>query len=95
MERSRGLLSRRTRNLVRHKKPSTLTIVDFVKNIKIGDRVVINPKMITKEIPHPKYKGRTGIVVAKQGRAFVVEISIGKKAKRRLIVDQLHLEKLK
>ncbi len=94
VERSRGLLSGRSRTLVKHHKPSTLTITDYIKDLKVGDKVVILPKKVDKTIPHPKYRGRVGTIIEKRGKAYVVEIELGKHAKRKLIVEPLHLEKL-
>src|SRR5271157_3699897 len=74
-ERSHGLFSGRTRNLARHHKPGKLTIGKLLKDFKEGDRVTIVPKGNFKDIPHPRYRGRVGIVTEKRGGAYVVKFN--------------------
>ncbi len=91
-KRSHGLFSGRTRHLARHHKPSTLSVNDHIKEIKIGDKVAIVPKGNFRNIPHPRYRGRIGVVKAQRGNAFVVQVRI-MNAQRTLIVPVVHLEK--
>ena len=46
-----------------------------------------------RSVPHPRYKGRVGVVIEKRGDAYVVEIAVSKSTKRILIVPQMHLQK--
>jgi ribosomal protein L21E len=46
-----------------------------------------------KNIPHPRYRGRIGVVVEKRGGAYVVEFNVSRSMKRKVIVPQVHLEK--
>jgi large subunit ribosomal protein L21e len=92
-ERSHGLFSGRTRHLARHHKPSKLSISSLMKDFKIGDSVVIVQKGNFKDIPHPRYRGKTAVVIEKRGGAYVVELMVSSKTKRTLIVNQRHLEK--
>lgn len=92
-ERSHGLFSGRTRNLSRHHKPGKLTIGKLLKNFKEGDRVTIVPKGNFKDIPHPRYRGKVGVVVEKRGGAYVVEFNVSKKTVRTLVVNQRHLDR--
>lgn len=92
-ERSHGLFSGRTRHLSRHHAPRKLTIGNLLKDFKAGDRVTIVPKGNFKDIPHPRYRGRVGVVVEKRGGAYVVEFNVSKKTVRTLIVNQRHLNK--
>ena len=92
-QRSHGLFVGRTRQLARHHKPSKLGITELIKNFKINDKVVIMPKGNFKNIPHPRYKGRIGIVVERRGDAYVVEVDVSKSITRKIIVPQMHLDK--
>ncbi len=91
-KRSHGLFVGKTRHLARHHKPSELSVNDYIKEIKIGDKVAIVPKGNFRNIPHPRYRGRIGTVTAKRGGAFVVKVRI-MNAERTLIVPVVHLEK--
>ncbi len=83
----------RTRSLLR-KKPrrrglSPLSTV--LREYEIGQRVdiIIDPSF-HKGMPHKRYHGRTGIVIGKRGRAFIVEVTLGK-ALRNLVIRPEHL----
>ncbi len=93
-KRSHGLFVGKTRHLARHHKPSTLGVNDYIKDIKVGDKVAIVQKGNTRDIPHPRYRGRIGIVQAKRGGAVVVRVRI-MSAYRTLIVPIIHVEKVK
>ncbi len=93
-QRSHGLFSGRSRNLSRHVKASKLGISRHIKKLEIGSRVVISPKGNLSNIPHPRYRGRVGTVLEKRGSAYVVEINVSKSKSVKLVVPQLHLEKL-
>lgn len=93
-KRSNGLLVGRSRHLARHHKPSTLNVDTFIKTFEIGDKVAIVQKSNVRNIPHPRYKGKIGTVLAKRGSAYVIEIKAITK-KRTLIVPVVHLERAK
>lgn len=93
-KRSHGLFVGRTRHLARHHKPSELSVNDFIKDIKVGDKVAIIPKGNFRDIPHPRYRGRIGFVEEKRGSSYVVRVRI-MSAERTLIVPVVHLEKVK
>lgn len=90
-KRSQGTLAGKSRNLSRHHKPSRLSTSSIIKEFSIGDKVAIVPKGNGYNIPHPRYKGRTGTVQSKRGSAYVVKVRI-MGAERTLIVPSLHLE---
>jgi len=48
----------------------------------------------TKNIPHYRYKGKTGVIVRKRGRAYVVAIKLGNKDKT-LMLRPEHLRPAK
>lgn len=90
---SKGTLGGRSRNLARHHKPSSLRIRDIIKNYEVGDRVAIVPKGNTANIPHPRYKGKVGVIKEKRGRGYVIEIN-SMKSKKLIIVNSTHVEKV-
>ena len=92
-QRSHGLFVGRTRNLSRHYRPSRLGITTLIKDFKVNDRVIIIPKGNFKNIPHPRYRGRVGIVKERRGDSYVVVVKTSKALKRDIIVPQMHLER--
>ena len=52
--------------------------------------IIIDPS-IHKGQPHPRFHGRTGKIAEKRGRAYIVNINDGNKAKK-LIVRPEHLK---
>ena len=88
MRRSLGLISKRSRLL--GMKSQTLTIPKLVKTFEIGSRVVISPRMRFSGMPHPRYRGRSGIISKKRGKAYVVNIMDGR-MKKELIIPPVHL----
>jgi large subunit ribosomal protein L21e len=92
-QRSHGLFVGRTRHLARHHKPSKLGITKLIKDFNVNDRVLILPKSNFANIPHPRYRGRIGVVIGRQGASYIVKINTSKSSVRKLIVPQMHLEK--
>ena len=93
MKKSNGLLNGRSRNLSRHHKPSQLAIRDVIKAFSIGDHVAIVPKGSSRDIPHPRFKGKVGTVLGVRGVAYIVDVK-DIKAHKQLIVSAKHLEKV-
>jgi large subunit ribosomal protein L21e len=44
-------------------------------------------------MPHPRYRGRTGIITAMRGKSYIVKIKDGN-ATKNLIVPPVHLRKV-
>lgn len=88
VKRSKGTFSTYTRKLKAKKK---IGIVGIYKQFKEGDRVVINIKPGHPGMPHPRYRGRHGVIVGKQGESYVVEVRDGNSVKR-LISRPVHLD---
>jgi len=58
-----------------------------------GDRASIRlDGRVQRGMPHPRYQGKTGVVVGRQGGAFLVRIVEGKKTKT-LVVGPEHLQR--
>ena len=94
VKRSKGIRNR-TRNIMRKDPrcrgmtPITHTFVEY----KVGEKasVVIDPSVHGGQ-PHMRFQGLTGTVKGKQGRAYVLEVNIGKGTKD-IIVGPEHLRK--
>lgn len=67
--------------------PLSLLMIEY----KPGDKVniVVNPA-IHHGMPHRRYHGKTGVVVGKRGKAYIVKIRLGNKEKT-LFVRPEHL----
>ena len=90
MKRSRGYLSGNTRKM---KAKEKLTATKMIKDFKEGEKVVIDIYPTYKGgLPHPRYRGRVGIIKGKRGSHYIVEIKDGKKTKE-LICNPVHLKK--
>ena len=87
VKRSRGSLSGKTRHL-RHKR--RLTVSDMVRTFKVGSKVLVSVKPVRDGMPAPRYNGRHGTILERQGSAYIVEVKDGR-AKKRLVVSPIHL----
>jgi large subunit ribosomal protein L21e len=86
---------RRTRNVMQ-KRPrdrGLSTITRSFQKFEVGEKanVRLDPS-IHKGLPHVRFHGRTGVVVGKQGNAYVLDVRDGGKTKR-IIVKPEHLSK--
>ncbi|MFA6490015.1 MAG: 50S ribosomal protein L21e [Candidatus Micrarchaeia archaeon] len=91
MRRSLGKMSKRSRSLGQAARK--LTVPGLVSGYKVGDRVSIDSQSKYSGMPHPRYRGRTGIITATRGKAYVVAIMDGNMAKD-LIIPPVHLRKV-
>ena len=66
-------------------------VVRAIQEFNAGDKVhvIIDPSR-HKGMPHPKYHGRTGEIVGRRGRAFVLTVTDGN-ATKTLIALPEHL----
>ncbi len=62
---------------------------------KVGDKVhiKINPA-IHKGMPHRRYHGKTGTIIGKRGKCYIVEVYLGNKRKT-IIVRPEHIRPAK
>lgn len=68
-------------------------VTSSLRQFKVGEKASIKlDGRVQHGMPHPRYQGKTGIVVGRQGRAFLVEIVEGKKTKS-LLVGPEHLQR--
>ena len=88
MKRSSGKMSKKSRALGAAQRK--LTIVGLTASYVVGDRVAIDTQSKFSGMPHPRYRGRTGVIVDTRGKAYVVQIRDGNMVKE-LIVPPVHL----
>lgn len=64
-------------------------VVRAIQEFEEGDRVhvLIDPSK-HKGMPHPRFHGRTGEVVGKRGRAFMVKVADGKATKTVITIPE-------
>jgi large subunit ribosomal protein L21e len=68
-------------------------INEFLKEFKVGDRVVIDINSASEHgMPFKRFQGLSGIVKQVRGRAYVLAIKDGDKAKQ-VIATPEHLQK--
>lgn len=91
MKRSLGKMSKRSRLLGQAARK--LTVPALISGYSIGDRVSIDPQSKYEGMPHPRYRGRTGIITAMRGKSYIVEIKDGN-ATKNLIIPPVHLRKV-
>ena len=65
-----------------------------MREFNIQDRVSISIDPSYQNIPHPRYQGRCGPIVGKQGRSYFVAIKDGRVDKK-ILVNPEHLVALK
>jgi large subunit ribosomal protein L21e len=93
VRRSKGYRSR-TRTLFR-KNPRERGKVGLSRLLRIynpGDKVKIRiDSSVHKGMPHRRYQGRVGIVKARRGRSYIIEVAEGRQT-RTLIARPEHIE---
>lgn len=81
-----------TRKKLTQKPGYRPTITKFLQEFKKSQLVVILQEPSSqKGMPHPRFKGKSGKIIGKQGKAYIVEILDGNKVKR-LISRPEHLK---
>jgi len=70
--RTRSLLSKKSRE--RGLSPINRILRDYAEGERVA--VKIDPSTL-KGMPHRRFQGRTGVVVGKRGRAYVVKMYMG------------------
>lgn len=89
MKRSLGTMSKRTRLLGMRRK--ALSVAVQLRKFGVGSRVVVDHQARYAGMPHPRYRGRNGVIVAARGNAYEVEIKDGR-MKKVLVVPSVHLK---
>ena len=69
---------RRTRNKLRKPYGEKNTVNQFLEEFKEGETVVLKIEPSShKAMPHPRFKGKNGVVKGKRGKSYIVEIKDG------------------
>lgn len=92
MKRSLGKLSKRSR-LLRKRIRTSSSVAKAMTPLAAGDRVHLT-HISTRSMPHPRYRGKTGMVVGKRGGAYLVRV-MDQNASKLLIIEGAHLTKAK
>lgn len=88
---SRGFRAK-TRFKLRQKAAYRPPITKFLKEFKKDQTVVILQEPASQRgMPHPRFKGKTGTIIEKRGKSYIVQILDGNKAKK-LIARPEHLK---
>ena len=82
---------RRTRNKLRKSPKDKITVNQFLEQFSEGEKVLIKIEPAShKAMPHPRFKGKNGLVTGKRGRSYLVEIRDGG-LKKTIITTPEHL----
>lgn len=92
MKRSKGKFSKRTRCLRKRTGEKSIPMRRLLSTFAIGDKVCINLAPSQKGLPHPRYRGRHGVIVGMRGKSYVIDIKVGNSYKR-IIVPGMHLKR--
>lgn len=94
VKKSKGFRSR-TRKRLKQKVGFRPSITKFLQEFNINQNVIILPEPSSqKGMPSPRFKGKIGKVIGRQGKAYIVEIVNGNKVKR-IISRPEHLKAIR
>jgi large subunit ribosomal protein L21e len=90
-KKSRGFRAK-TRFKIRQKVAYRPTVNKFLQEFKRDQTVVIVQEPASQRgMPHPRFKGKSGKIIEKRGKSYIVEILDGNKVKK-LIARPEHLK---
>lgn len=88
MKGSKGYRRRSRRFRVKARDHGKISIRRYLQKFKEGDTVSISIDSHYRNIPHPRFQGKTGNVVGKQGRAYYIKIRNGRINKKILVTPE-------
>ncbi|MBI5159219.1 50S ribosomal protein L21e [Candidatus Micrarchaeota archaeon] len=91
MKRSLGQISKRSRLLRKRVTERRFGLSKLLKKFKVGENVTVTPKMGYAGMPHPRYRGRSGVILSTRGKAYVISIR-DHDAMKQLIIPSVHLQ---
>ena len=93
-QKTKGSRNKTRKKLTKHTRDKD-TITSHLQNFEEGTKVNIKiDSSVHRGIPHPKFHGKTGEIIGKRGRAYIVEIDdLGKK--KQINVYPSHLKEAK
>ena len=78
---------------VRSRNKGLPQVTSSLREFRVGEKVVVKlDGRLQRGMCHPRYQGRTGTVTGKQGRAYLLEIVVGRKTKT-LLLSPEHLKR--
>ena len=83
-----------TRKLLKRKprERGKIGLSRILRNYQPGEKIVVQiDSRVQKGMPHRRYHGKTGMIVEKRGRAYVIDVT-QKKVMREIIVRPEHLK---
>ncbi len=83
-----------TRSKLRKSPRDKFKVTKYLKEFKLGSYVAIVIDPSSKKQPHHRFHGKTGKVVGKRGRAYIVEVREGNKIKQ-VFAKPEHLKEIK
>ncbi|MBS3064083.1 MAG: 50S ribosomal protein L21e [DPANN group archaeon] len=94
VQRTGGFRKKTRDRLAKHPRDKgKVSTTRLMQVFEIGDKVIIKQEpAIHNAMPHPRYKGRTGVVTEKRGYSVMVTIKDGGKTKH-LISAPVHLRR--
>lgn len=88
-----GGFRRKTRSKLRKAERGKISIKKYLQKLALGDKVCLKAEpAIQHGMYYPRFHGKHGTVVGKQGKCYVVKIR-DKTKEKSLIVHPIHLEK--
>ncbi len=81
----------RKRTRKKFRGPKKFTVNDYLRRFSSGQRVVIAVNSSSRSTPFRRFQGKTGEVIGKRGRAYIVKINDGSKEKQ-VIATPEHLK---
>lgn len=73
----------KSRNAFMNKPSYRPTITKFLRQYSEGQQVVVMQEPSSRSgMPYKRFRGRSGYVVGKRGKAYIVEIQEGNKTKK-------------
>jgi large subunit ribosomal protein L21e len=86
-----GKISKSRNKLKKSKRKEGIT--KYLRSFEIGEKVVVKIDPSSQNYPHPRYHGLIGDVKGKRGKAYIVDVKVGKTQKQ-LIATPEHLKKI-
>ena len=92
VKKSHGLRIKSRYKLKKKVREKGIKIRRALQEFEVGQRVhIIIDSSVQKGMPHPRFHGRTGVVIGVRGRSYLVEITDGGK-KKTIIARPEHLK---
>jgi large subunit ribosomal protein L21e len=92
---SKGI-NKRTRGILRRKprERGLSPITRAFQTYEVGEQAsIISDPSMRKGRPHSAFHGKTGTVVGNQGRAYMMDVRIGNKVKKVIVLPE-HMRKV-